>query len=282
MHPAVAALSLEERGFVLGSLLAGGAPGPAGLAGGPRCQVALTALAAQPRSLRAATMADLIALLRAPVPAGLERVHPGWLRERLEPEPTPVLRAITDELPFEVRRLAAEILVSRGESASAPPLAQPPGRVIELRRAVLGDLVPLAGPAGPAAAEAGALMELSFAAVEEAIEMRGAATMGASLRGAPGPVLAQAAAGLGGRLGRTLLEAARQPGEPRERDQARVLVSAAAGEDWAPLAMRLGLRALAVSFNAQGDGGDGAAAVAQRLPPALGRRLIALAAAPWG
>ena len=274
---------MEERGFVLGTLLAGGAPAPAGLVGGPSCQAALTALAAQPRSLRAATLADLIALLRAPVPAGIERVHPGWLRERLDPEPTPVLRAITDELPVEVRRIATEILVSRGEPGGAPPLAHPPGRVIELRRAVFADLVPLAGSAGPSGPEARALMELSFAAVEEAIEMRGAATMGASLRGAPAPVLAQAAAGMGGRLGRALLEAARptDPSEqPGERDRARVLVSAAAGEDWAPLAMRLGLRALAVALNA--EGGDAAAAVAQRLPPALGRRLIALAAAPWG
>jgi hypothetical protein len=44
--------------------------------------------------------------------------------------------------------------------------------------------------------------------------------------------------------------------------------------------MRLGLRALAAALNA--EGGDGAVAVAQRLPPPLGHRLIALAAAPWG
>jgi hypothetical protein len=280
VHPAVAALSMEERGYILGTLLAGRGAGPAGLAAGPRCQAALGVLAAQPRSLRAAALADLIALLRAPVPAGIERVHPGWLRERLEREPSPVLRAITDELPVEVRRVTAEILTSRGEPGGGPPLAHPPGRVIELRRAVFGDLVPLTGPAGPSGPEAQGLMELSFAAVEEAIEMRGAATMGASLRGAPAPVVAQAAAGLGGRLGRALLEAARQAGPPEERDRARLLVSAAAGEDWASLAMRLGLRALAVALTA--EGGDGAAAVGQRLPPALGRRLMALAAAPWG
>ena len=271
---------MEERGFVLGTLLGGEAPGPAGLTGGPACRAALMALAAQPRSLRAATLADLIALLRAPVPAGIERIHPGWLRERLDPEPSPVLRALTDELPVEVRRIAAEILVSRGEPGGGPPLAHPPGRVVELRRAVFADLIPLGGAGGPSGAEARALMDLSFAAVEEAIEMRGAATMGASLRGAPAPVLAQAAAGLGGRLGRALLEAARQIDPPEERDRARVLVSAAAGEDWAPLAMRLGLRALAVALKA--EGGDGAVAVAQRLSPVLGRRLIALTAAPWG
>jgi hypothetical protein len=276
----VAALSMEERGFVLGTLLAGRGEGPAALAGGPSCQAALSALAVQPRSLRASAMADLLALLRAPVPAGIERVHPGWLRERLEREPSPVLRAITDELPVEVRRVAAELLVARGEPGNGPPLAHPPGRVIELRRAVFADLVPLTGPAGPAGPEAQRLMELSFAAVEEAIEMRGAATMGASLRGALAPVVAQAAAGLGGRLGRALLSAAREAGPPEERDRARLLVSTAAGEDWAPLAMRLGLRALAVVLAA--EGGDAAAAVGQRLPPPLGRRLIALCAAPWG
>ncbi len=122
-------------------------------------------------------------------------------------------------------------------------------------------------------------LDLSFAAVEEAVELRGAATLGASLRGAPAAVVAQAAAGLGGRLARALLEAAGQPGALEERNQARLLVSAAAGETWASLAMRLGLRALALVLSREER--DGALAVAQRLPPVLGRRLLALAAAPW-
>jgi hypothetical protein len=80
-------------------------------------------------------------------------------------------------------------------------------------------------------------------------------------------------------LARALLEAAGQSGAPEERNEARLLVSAAAGEMHAPLAMRLGLRALALALSR--EGGESAVAVAQRLPPVLGRRLLALAAAPW-
>ncbi len=81
-------------------------------------------------------------------------------------------------------------------------------------------------------------------------------------------------------MARALLEAAGQRGAPEERNEARLLVSAAAGEMCAPLAMRLGLRALALALSREGAA-TAAVAVAQRLPPVLGRRLLALAAAPW-
>jgi hypothetical protein len=281
VHPAVAALSMEEQGFVLGTLLARrSAERAARLAGGAAgsWRAALEALAAQPKPARAVALAELIGLTQAPLPAGLERVHPGHLYERLAREPSAVVRAVTDGLPIEVRRAAAEVLAERGESAGAPT-GCPAGAVAILRRAVFGGLIPLAGPAAPAGPEARALLDLSFAAVEEAVELRGAATLGVSLRGAPAPVIAQAAAGLGGRLARALLQAAGGAGGPDDRSQARLLVSAAAGELSPPLAMRLGLRALALALSR--EGADAVSAIAQRLPPPLGRRLLALAAAPW-
>ena len=278
---------MEEQGFVLGTMLARRSPVEASrLAGGDDApwRGALEALLAEPRPVRAAALAELIAVAQAPAPAGIARVHPGWLRERLAPEPSAVIRAVTDGLPIEVRRVAADLLAERGESAS-PGRDWPTATVSPLRRMVFGGLVPLAGPGAPAAPQARALLDLSFAAVEEAIELRGAATLGVSLRGAPAPVVAQAAAGLGGRLARALLEAAGQRGSPEERNEARLLVSAAAGEMSPPLAMRLGLRTLALVLSREGRGGcgpiAGARAVAQRLPPVLGRRLVALAAAPW-
>ncbi len=272
---------MEERGFVLGTLLARRSAAEAlGLmpVGDARWRGALEAVLGLPRSIRAGTTAELIGLAQAPLPDGLERVHPGWLRERLVPEPSPVVRLVTDGLAVEVRRVAAEVLAERGDSRT--PLVDCAGSgVVLLRRAVFAGLVPLAGPAAPAGPEARAFLDLSFAAVEEAVELRGAATLGSSLRGAPAAVVAQAAAGLGGRLARALLEAAAHPGPPDERSRARILVSAAASELSPPLAMRLGLRALALALAAESP--DAPAAVAQRLPPPLGRRLLALAASPW-
>jgi hypothetical protein len=280
VHPAVAGLSMEEQGFVLGTLLARRSPAQAARLAGdgqPRWRGALDALLGESRSVRAATLAELIGATQAPVPPGLARVHPGWLRDRLMPEPSPIVRAVTDGLPVEVRRVAADVLVERGEGAGSLP-GWPVSAVALLRRAVFGGLIALDGPTAPRGPEARGLLDLSFAAVEEAVELRGAATLGVSLRGAPAAV-AQAAAGLGGRLARALLEAAGQGGTPDDRNQARLLVSAAAGEMSPPLAMRLGLRALALALSREGS--EAAPAIAQRLPPALGRRLLALAAAPW-
>src|SRR3954453_16110518 len=84
VHPAVAALPLAQKGLVLGALLARMAPetfaarfpGPAG----QQVRAALESLGAGARGARASTVAELISLVRAPVPAGIERVHPGWLR----------------------------------------------------------------------------------------------------------------------------------------------------------------------------------------------------------
>jgi len=272
---------MEEQGFVLGTMLARRSPAEAARlagAGDAPWRDALEALQAETRPVRAAALAELIATARAPVPAGLSRVHPGWLRERLGPEPAAVVRAVTDGLAIEVRRVAAEVLAERGENLG-PARDWPDAPVGLLRRVVFAGLVPLAGPGEPQGREARALLDVSFAAVEEAVELRGAATLGVSLRGAPAAVVAQAAAGLGGRLARALLEAAGGLGAPEERNEARLLVAAAAGEVSPPPAMRLGLRALALALSR--EGWESALAVAQRLPPALGRSLLALAAAPW-
>ena len=160
-----------------------------------RGALALQVLLARPRAVRAAALAELLGMTRAPCRAAW-RTHPGWPRERLAPEPSAVVRAVTDGLGAEVRRVAADVLAERGETAG-PASGWPAAAVTLLRRAVFGGLVPLAGPGTPAGPEARALLDLSFAAVEEAVELRGAATLGVSVRGAPAAVVAQAAAGLG-------------------------------------------------------------------------------------
>ena len=282
MHSAVAALPFEEKGLVLGALLA---RMPAEVVGarfsGPtaaRCRAALEALGAESRPARAATMAGLMALLRAPWPAGLERVHPDWLRERLDRQTSPVIQALLEALPAEVRRVGEEILRARAE-ADGPAIAVypagPSAGAAELGRATFAGLVPLAGPGAPAGPVARPLLALSFAELEAALEARGAETLGMSLRGAPGPLVARAAASVGEPLARPLLEAATAPGPAEARDGARLLVARATLDKPADLVAYLGARALAPVLAREGRAV--ARAVAQRLPWAPGRRLLAFA-----
>jgi hypothetical protein len=281
----VAALPLAQKGLILGALLARMPPQTFAArfpgAAGQRGQAALESLGAGPRAARASTLAELIALVRAPVPAGIERVHPGWLRERLVAESSAVIQALQgapgdrDALPPEVLRLSQEILTERGDSAQGVGISS--AGAAELRRRVFAGLVPLAEPGAPTGPEAGPLLTLSFAALAEMIEARGAETLGVSLRGAPPSTVARAAASLGGRLARTLLDAAAQSGPLDAREAARRLVAGVALEKPVDLAAHLGARALAVAL-AAGDEADAALAVAQRLPPALGRRLLGFVA----
>ena len=280
MHPEVAALPFAQKGLILGALLARMPPEAfaarfPGATGG-KGQAALESLGAAPRAARASTLAALISLVRAPVPAGIERVHPGWLRERLAPESSVVVRAVSGGLPPEVRRVAEELLSGRGD-ASLDGAALPEAGLAELRRRVFAGLVPLADAGAPAGPEVTPLLTLSFAALEEAIEMRGATTLGVSLRGAPALLIARAAANLSGRLAPALLDAAAAPGPAEARDAARRLVErVAARKSAGDLAAELGAWALAGALAAEGS--DAVLAVAQRLPPALGCRLLAFAA----
>ena len=277
----MAALPLEEKGLVLGALLARMPREDlvARFAGdtGARCRLALDALAAETRSGRAAALAALIALVRAPVPAGIERVHPSWLRERLAPESTVVIRVVADGLPVEVRRVAEEILGERGENPKGPAPALAQAGIAELRRLVFAGLVPIAAPSASATPELRALLAHSFAGLEEAIELRGADTLGTSLQGAPAAVVGQAAAGLGGALARVVLDAAARPGPIEARETARRLVAETAGEKPADanMAWDLGARALAIAL--AGEDVASVQAVAQRLSPERGRRWLTYA-----
>jgi len=279
VHPAVVALPPEDKGFVLGALLARLAPetvaAQLGGAAGARCAEAVRALIAETKPVRAAALAALIALARAAVPAGLDRVHPGWVRERLERETTLVIRIATTGLSAGIRRVAADVLAARGENANAVAPAIEPAGVTELQRLVFAGLVPMAGPGAPVGATARGLLELPEAGLTNAIELRGAETLGRSLRGAPGAVIARAAAGVGEPLGRAVVAAAAQAGVPEERERARALVGRASAGAGSNAAWEIGARALAVDL--ADEGVSAMIAIAQRLPPDRGRRLLAAA-----
>jgi len=282
VHPAVAALSLEEKGLVLGAALARTTPADLearmpGIAGA-RCAAALAALADEPRSTRAPAIAALTALARAPVPAGIERVHPDWLRERFEREPAAIVRAVSAGLPDEVRRVAAEVLRARGGDdarAAAPDVDRTGSGVAELQRSLFAGLVPLAGVGAPTTPIARELAALSSAEIVRAIEARGAEALGRSLRGAPAAVAARAAASVGESQAAIVLEAARAEGDPATRDRAREIVAAAGAAATGEAAFAIGAHALAALLEA--EGAAAVMAIAQRLPLALGRRLLAAA-----
>ncbi len=278
MHAGVAGLALDEQGFVLGAALAHltaeAVTAQLGGAAGARCAAAVAALAAESKATRVATVAELIALVRAPIPAGVELIHAGWLHERLAPETTAVIRAVTASLPAPVRAVADEILRGRDGEPDEPALAIDADGVAELQRAVFGGLVPLAGAGGPRG-RARELANLEPAALDETIARHGAEILGASLRGAPAPVLARAAAALGERLAPSLLDAAARGGTPGERDQARSAVAGIGGETGREACFALGLPILAALL--RDDGTAAVLAVAQRLSPEIGRRLLAAA-----
>jgi hypothetical protein len=278
VHPSVVALPLEEKGYVVAALLA---RTPAAsvrerLAGasGARCAEALEALGAASKPVRASALAALIALVRAPVPAGLERIHPDWLKERFARETGPVLRAVVADLSADVKRIAEAVLAARGQAA-VPPAAVDGEGVAALRRSVFAGFVPLVGPGAPAGPVARALLELGSDGLTEAIARRGAETIGASLHHAPAPVIARAAAALGSPLGERVIEAAAREDSPAARDAARAIVAAATAGTPAEKLRAIGLRALAAALC--GEGPSAAVAVAQRLPPPLGRELLAAA-----
>ena len=304
MHPAVATLALEEKGFVLAAALARTPPAEAArrLTGpaGPRCAAALEALAQAERPARASAIAELLALARAPLPAGIENVHPDWLRDRLASEPSAVVRAITAGLPDPVRRVAASL----GADADADERgADDADAVNRLRRAIFGGLVPLAGAGAPVTPTARELCALPFEALVADVDRRGAELLGVSLRGAPPAVVARAAAALEPAarrnpqrvpdlprraaaaeppspnalsLARVLMDAAGRDGAPSARDEARRLVASIGKRASAEVVRELGVRALAAALAGEGPGA--VTAVAQRLPIALGRLLLAAAA----
>jgi hypothetical protein len=282
VQPALEGLSGLERGFVVGMALAGGRPAAATRLAGPgaaRCAAALRALGADADQARAAALTALAEVIGPPVPVGIERVHPGWIRRALAGERSPIVRALAAGLAPAVAGVAAEILAARGEDVAAAPPDAPAGVVAALGRAVFGALAPMPPAADGVAPEVRTLCDLAAPALLETIDRRGAVVLGASLAGAPARVLAEAAAGAGEPLGAVVLEAARGDVAPDVRAAARALV-AAAGRDVAARALgvvrALGLRAIALDLERCGASADGAAAVAQRLPPALGEALLAL------
>jgi hypothetical protein len=277
---AVEALSIDEKGALLGLALGAGAAAADRLAGaaGERCRTAFAAWAALDDEARAKELAALKGELAAPVPAGIDRVHPGWLRRAFEGERAEIVLAAATGQAAPVREAASDLLRAREEIASSRWSRASGPALDELRRALFAGLVPMPVGAGGQARmpRAHALCALPATALCEEIDRRGAETLGRALAGAPAEALARAAAGAAG-LARVVVAAAKTgaPGVSDEaRAEARALVASVPREQAARGAVRaVGLRAVARDVAAEGVAA--LMAVAQVLPPALGDALLA-------
>jgi hypothetical protein len=175
--------------------------------------------------------------------------------------------------------VAGELLAARqdGDHDGAPAATAPrPGAVAELQRVLFGALAPMIPDEswGPLAR---ALAELPPAALLEDVDRRGAEVLGCSLHGAPAAVVARAAAAVGPPLGSVVVARANAPATTEDRAAARLLAAAVAPDALKALGAprAIGLRALAREL--RDEGGAAPAVVAQRLVPALGDALLALA-----
>ncbi len=211
------ALLDEETGFLMGLALLGGAGQEVDSLAEParsRCRKAWQEWRALDREARVAALARMAAAIAAPVPVGIERLHPSWIRERLEGEPAGLVAAVVADLPAAVREAAADLLRARGEAPEAVrPWAPTPEVLAEVQRLLFGPLVDLcvAGPDLPGGV----------------LERHGARVLGHSLAGAPAEARARACAAVGPAHAAIVEEAAAARIDPQIRERARAWVAAA-------------------------------------------------------
>jgi hypothetical protein len=275
--PNLSDLTPEERGFVLGAGLSGEGSGGGSMltepAGG-RVAAVLAALAALPRHERAAVLGKIAGDTVFRPPPELAQIHPTWIEAAFEAEPSDIILALVAGLPQELREIGWTVVRRRHESADVlVPATIDPELLPEVHRFVLaGVLVLLGEGAGPIAV---ALAGLALPEFIESLARRGAETLGRSLLGAPGPVLARAMASVGPKWADVVAGAAAQMIEPAAREQARRLIEAAADAQASLPEERLQeIGALALHGELATEGEASVRRIAGRLPMSLGGRVL--------
>ncbi len=276
LQPPFSDLTPEERGFVAGAALVETAAGFERLSAPTKehCENAWRALRSLGRADRARALAALIADARAPVPEGIDLVHPSWIRETLADEPSDLVAAIAEGLPANVTEAACALLRERGEDpGSVVARALLAEALAEVRRFVLAPVAALLGPpSGPQGADLG---KRSPAETLDEITRLGVRTIALSLVGAPREVRARAMAALGEPWAAEIATVATTDADKPERERARRLVAEASrssSDTASERARAVGLLALAEALRAEGRGS--CALVAGRLPSVLGRTLL--------
>jgi hypothetical protein len=250
LRRALAGLRVEERAAVVAAASRLGPRAPAVLARlGEACAEVATALAAAPREQRARLLATELAVLRAPVPAGVSRIHREWIDEALAGEPAEIRAAVA------------------GAGTSAEPARS------WLQRRAFGHLIPMIGDGS----ELDVLLDVPFAGLVRGLERSGGRTVADLLRRASPHDVAAIAARLGEPRGSVLIDevvAARRRSAdvPRVRSSALADLVATAPWERTDVLAHVGAVSLAPALALRG--GDWPGRVAQRLPCAIGRALL--------
>lgn len=263
-------LTAAERGFVLGATLLGlglEAGGRLAGAGGERCGSALRELAGLPRERKAGRLASFARDLGAAYPAGIDGVHPSWLRLALAAEPSDLLPALSAGGPPGLRAAAGDVLAGRSGQGPAPQPVPVTGELAaELRRAIFAALV------APTPEHPQGLLRFTGTALIEELRRLGAETLGASLAGAPSDVRARAIAGVGEAYAESV-RASAEHADPAARRQGEVALKEATSGPVATIEERLESIGIAALIARLAHDEEGARALAVRLPHHLGSRL---------
>jgi hypothetical protein len=250
---------------------------------GERCAEVLVAIAALGRADRIWLTTHLAREALAPIPPGIENVHPDTLCGALRAESSETIHLIATDAPPVVRKASADALRARDgeEPAARQSSTVSPEVVADLQRAVLGAIVAVPARSADLRSKRWAYRLVTLPAEEILAEVigTGADLLGTSLRGADDATLRRAAVHFAAPWSRRVLDQATTNGDPDNeldaptRSQARALVAATPpADDPLRTLARLGARVLGDRLNRQDPGLT--MAVAQRLPAEVGRELL--------
>jgi len=203
---ALASLDAVERGFVLGALLLGTADqGGAAAALLPpsreRCASALAALRGLPRAERLRLTGAMAREAMAPLPSGLETVHPEQLAAALAGESAATVSLVARAAPQALRAALLQAGGAEHDAEAAPEVVAgalasgslDPSLVAELQRAALAPIAALPPRSeGTPARRALELVHLSAPALLAQVAQAGAASLARELAAAEGAGLGTA------------------------------------------------------------------------------------------
>lgn len=284
-------LDAAARGFVLGSILLandndGTSDDAAGLAepAAGRCRHALSILNSLPRPERLRLVGALAREALAPVPAGIEDVYEDILEQALRDQAPFVIRLLAAQESPVLQRVAVTVLRQRGVPLADDDDTQALGDVApemaaEIQRAVLAGIVsvPQVTTAADASRDPRRWTTLPASQLLAELTKAGADLLGASLRGADDGTVTRAIAHVDPDWSQRVLDAVRAPATSDETarcQRARQLTAGLVQEGGAlDVLAFLGARDLADHLGQEDP--DARLAIAQRLPPALRRELLA-------
>lgn len=179
-----------EQGIILAALLDGheDAAAPLGRIAGQDCAEQYAELQRATAAGRRHLVAQLSRRLFSPVPAGLDRIHPGWIRHLLEAQRPEVARVVLAALPATVVARAGLELDGTWDPSGVPPWVR-----AQLLRRVLGSLEPMPVRSAVEEPAPDRLVDLPLAALEGLLTRLGVVLLAWLTRRAGDPTLIDSA-----------------------------------------------------------------------------------------